>query len=311
MLKKTIEKYNVNKVHIAPTVLRMLKAAGEATISKYDLSGLELILCMGEPLSPELWHWAVEKIGKGVYLNNVGDMTELGGCIIQPAAFIDDLKPGAMGRIDSLMGGPCVAVVDSKGAARPLNSQGNMVFKKPVPGAARTLWCDHDQYLSTYFHSFQGKWLWFVYDEGVIDQDGYFWVLGRTDDVINVAGHRLSTSELEGAILHCDEVETAAVIGIPDPIKEQVPAAFIQLCNDIPEDNQLKSKINNEVINKIGRHAKLSRIIFVEKMPSTISGKIMRRLLRDLLVHGEVRGDITTLEDTNSIEQIKELLTLI
>lgn len=279
-------------------------------ISKYDLSGLELMLCMGEPLSPDLWKWAVNQIGKGqMYLNNVGDMTELGGCIIQPAAFISPMKPGAMGRIDSLMGGPALGVFDDEGNELPVNSRGNMVFKKPVPGASRTLWKEHDRYVKDYIRSYRGSWCWLVQDEGVIDEDGYFWVLGRIDDVINVAGHRLSTSELEGAIAGCREVEAAAVVGIPDPIKEQIPTGFIKLREGIPETDELKGKINDEVIRSLGRFAKLEEIIFVKQMPTTISGKIMRRVLRDLRVHGKIAGDITTLEDTGSIDLIRKAMS--
>lgn len=305
----TIEKYGVNKVHLAPTVLRMLKAADEELLAGHDLSGLELILCMGEPVSLELWRWVVQVLGKGkLYLNNVGDQTELGGCIIQPTAFIDPMKPGAMGRTDSLLGGPAVGVVNDSGVNVPCNTRGNMVFKLPVPGAARTLWGEHDRYLRDYFREFDGKYCWFVQDEGVIDEDGYFWVLGRLDDVINVAGHRMTTSEIENVISKVGEVESAAVIGIPDPIKEQVPVAFVKLREGAAGSKEMSDRINGEVVEKIGRIASLGEIIFVKQLPTTISGKIMRRVLRDLRVHGKITGDITTLEDTGSISLLKNAM---
>jgi acetyl-CoA synthetase len=245
-----------------------------------------------------------------LYLNNVGDQTELGGCIIQPTAFIDPMKPGAMGRTDSLLGGPAVGVVNDSGVDVPCNTRGNMVFKLPVPGAAHTLWGEHDRYLKDYFPRYDGKYYWFVQDEGVIDEDGYFWVLGRLDDVINVAGHRMTTSEIENVISKIGEVESAAVIGIPDPIKEQVPVAFVKLREGIAESKELSERIIGEVVENIGRIASLDEIIFVKQMPTTISGKIMRRVLRDLRVHGKITGDITTLEDTGSISLLKNAMGL-
>jgi acetyl-CoA synthetase len=305
----TIERYSANKVHLAPTVLRMLRAAGEEIISKYDLSGLDLMLCMGEPLSPSLWKWTFEKIGRRrMYLNNVGDMTELGGCIIQPAAFIAPMKPGAMGQTCSIMGGPAVGVIDSDGKDVLANTRGSMIFRRPLPGAARTLWNNHERYVDEYIRSFDGKLVWMVQDEAVIDEDGYFWVLGRLDDTINVAGHRMTTSEIEGAIIQCPEVEAAAVIGVPDPIKEQVPSGFIKLREGVPENDDTRKKINDEVARRLGSYAKLGEIFFLKKLPSTISGKIMRRVLRDIRVTGEIKGDLTTLDDPESIELLKNAM---
>ncbi len=305
----TIERYKVNKVHLAPTVLRMLKAAGAGLFAAKDLSRLELMLCMGEPLSPELWKWTFEEIGKkNMFLNNVGDMTELGGCIIQPIAFIDPMKPGAMGRIDSPMGGVAVAVIDDDGNDLPFNTRGNMVFKKPVPGASRTLWENHKRYLDVYYEAYKDKWLWVVQDESVIDEDGYFWILGRLDDTINVAGHRLTTSEIEGVVVKCNAVEAVGVVGIPDPIKEQVPVAFIKLKEGVGESDTLRKQINDEITNNIGSFARLEEMIFVEQLPTTISGKIMRRVLRDIRVSGKISGDQTSLENTGSIDLLKEAI---
>ncbi|MBN2707181.1 MAG: AMP-binding protein [Deltaproteobacteria bacterium] len=303
---ETIEKYQVNKVHLAPTVLRMLRAAGDELLTGRDLSRLELMLCMGEPLSPELWLWAFTQIGRRrMFLNNVGDMTELGGCIIQPCAFIDPMKPGAMGRIDSLMSGVAVDIIDENGNSLPANSRGMMVFKRPVPGASRTLWGNHQRYLEVYFQKFGRQWLWVVQDEGVIDEDGYFWVLGRLDDTINVAGHRLTTSEIEGVIIKRPEVEAVGVIGIPDPIKEQVPVGFIQLKAGLSESPGLREEINREITAAIGAFARLEEMVFVAQLPTTISGKIMRRVLRDIRVNGEISGDRTSLENAGSIELLK------
>ncbi|MBI5018567.1 MAG: AMP-binding protein [Deltaproteobacteria bacterium] len=305
----TVEKYAVNKVHLAPTVLRMLRAAGNELAQRHDLSRLDLMLCMGEPLSLELWRWTFEDLGRSkIYLNNVGDMTELGGCVIQPPAFLVPMKPGAMGRIDSVMAGPAVAVTDDSGRDVSRNGRGNMIFRKPVPGAAHTLWGDHERYISEYLRTYDGQRIWFVQDEAVIDEDGYFWVLGRLDDTINVAGHRLTTSEIEGAIMHCPEVQAAAVIGILDPIKEQIPSGFIQLKPGILESDELRNRINAEVGKRIGSYAKLGEILFLEKLPTTISGKIMRRVLRDVRVTGTIQGDVTTLEDAETVELLKRAM---
>ncbi len=308
---RTIEKYGANKVHLAPTVLRMLRAAGEERIIHYDLSGLELMLCMGEPLSPELWEWTVKKIGNGnLYLNNIGDMTEIGGCIIQPAAFIDPMKPGAMGRIDSLLGGVAVGTIDDNGKEIPLNSRGNLIFKRPLPGSARTLWKENDRYLHDYFKTvYDGSWVWVIQDEAVIDEDGFVWVLGRTDDVINIAGHRISTSEIESVITKFDEVEAAAVIGIPDPIKEQVPVGFIQLKESVSASEDIVDRIIDEVIIKVGKYAKLEETFIVKQLPTTISGKIMRRILRDIRIHGKISGDVSTVADIGVVDALSNLIT--
>jgi acetyl-CoA synthetase len=304
---RTIEKYRVNKVHLAPTVLRMLKAQGEEIISKFDLSSLELILSMGEPMSPDLWHWTVENIGKGkLYLNNAWAMTELGCCFAQSTAFIDPLKPGAIGQLDSPAWGCLLAVMDDEGNELPPETRGNVVVRKPFPGVARTLWKEHERYLNDYYHPIKG--VWFCSDEGLIDKDGYMWILGRTDDVINVAGHRIETSEIESAIASCHEVESAAVIGVPDPVKEQVPVAFIKLKEGTEENNELRNEINKAVVKSVGKYAQLEEIIFVKQLPTTISGKIMRRVIRDIRIHGQVSGDVSTLEDAGSVELLQKAM---
>ena len=305
---QTIEKYRVNKAHLAPTVLRMLMALGKDAPSKYDLSSLKLLLSMGEPMSADLWKWIVDNVGNGeLYLGNAWAMTELGSCFGMPCAFVDPLKPGAVCRQDSVAWGLNIDVVDDKGKSLPVNARGNVVVKRPSPGMAHTLWREHDRYLGDYYGSPKG--MWSCNDEGVFDEDGYLWIIGRTDDVINVAGHRLDTSELEGAVNKVSRyVQASAVIGIPDPIKEQVPVAFVHLKPGVKESDAIRDEINKEVIDSIGKYAQLHEVIFVEALPTTISGKIMRRLIKDIRIYGDIKGDATTLEDRQSIGFLKKAM---
>ncbi|NSL50799.1 acetate--CoA ligase [Calidifontibacillus erzurumensis] len=298
-----IEKYRVNKLFTAPTALRMLKSMGEEVLEKYDLSCLDVISLVGEPFDPETWHWTYEVLGKkNICVNNTWGQTETAGCPIAGAAWLTPMKPGSAG-IQFL--GADIAVVDEEGNPVPPNTLGNLVIKKPFPMLCRTLWKEPERYYASYFSQVEG--CYFASDLALIDEDGYVWVVGRSDDAFNVAGHRLSTMEIESAVLECEGVAEAAVIGVPDEIKGEVPLVFARL-NDISlGTDELREKINERIVQQIGKIALPKTIIFTDTLPKTVSGKIMRRLLKEIIVAGTVSGDITGLEDPATVAQIKEL----
>ncbi|HHY73246.1 MAG TPA: acetate--CoA ligase [Bacillus bacterium] len=298
-----IEKYRVNKLFTAPTALRMLKSMGEDVVAQYDLSCLDVISLVGEPFDPETWQWTYEILGKkNICINNTWGQTETAGCPVAGAAWLTPMKPGSAG-VQFL--GADVAVVDEDGNPVEAGTLGNLVIRKPFPMLCRTLWKEPERYIAAYFSQVEG--CYYASDLALIDEDGYVWVVGRSDDAFNVAGHRLSTMEIESAVMECGGVAEAAVIGIPDEIKGEVPLVFARL-NDLSLGrDELKEKINERIIEQIGKIALPKSIIFTDTLPKTVSGKIMRRLLKEIIVAGTVSGDITGLEDPATVAQIKEL----
>jgi len=300
-----IEKYRVNKLYTTPTAIRMLKKHGEKIITKYDLSCLEVMALVGEPFSPEDWYWAYEQLGKKkIYINNTWGQTETAGTPIAHAAWLVPMKPGSSG-IQFL--GTKADVVDNEGNSLPPNIPGTLVLKQAFPMLVRTLWKEHDKYLKEYFSQFKGTY--FTNDAAVKDNDGHFWIIGRIDDTINVAGHRLSTMEMESAIAECQEVAETAVFGVPDEIKGLVPVAFVILRTGYVESKKLEEKIKAKVIARISKIALPNKIYFTDVLPKTVSGKIMRRLLKEAVTVGKVKGDITGLEDRSTIEKIIEIVS--
>jgi len=299
-----IHKYRVNKLFTAPTAVRMLMRFGEDRMKNYDLSCLEVISLVGEPFGPEAWQWAYEKLGnKQVCINNTWGQTETAGCPLAGAAWLTPMKPGSCG-IQFL--GAEMDVVDDQGNSLPPNVPGNLVMKRPIPMLVRTLWKEPQRYFDEYFSQIPG--CYFANDAAIKDQDGHFWVTGRLDDVFNVAGHRLSTMEMESAVAKVDEVAEAAVIGVADEIKGLVPVVFATLRQGIEPSAALEQKIKASVADNIGKIAVPARIYFTQVMPKTASGKIMRRLLKETLEEGQVKGDITGLEDVGSLEEIKKVV---
>lgn len=298
---RILHKYRVNKLFTSPSAVRMLMRCPDEWRERYDVSPLEVVGLVGEPLNPEAWEWLYSTLGQEkIYINNTWGQTELGGCPLAGAAWLTPMKRGSCG-IEFLA--DSVDVVDEQGASVPVGVPGALVVKKPFPMMIRTLWKDHERFLNEYFRKIPG--CYFSYDSAVRDEDGHFWVLGRLDDVINVAGHRLSTMEIENAILTCPETSEAAVVGCPDPIKGLVPAAFVRLKSSECDPAALKQNVLQAVQERIGKIAIPEHIYLVDAMPKTSSGKIMRRLLRELLTTGEVAGDVSGLEDTNVVEVIK------
>ncbi|WP_026567623.1 acetate--CoA ligase [Bacillus sp. UNC41MFS5] len=299
-----IEKYRVNKLFTAPTALRMLKSMGEKALEKFDLSCLDVISLVGEPFDPETWHWTYEVLGKKkVYINNTWGQTETAGSPIAGAAWLTPMKPGSSG---TPFLGAVMDIVDEEGNPVEPGRLGNLVIRKPFPMLCRTLWKEPERYYGSYFSQVDG--CYYASDLALIDADGYLWVVGRSDDAFNVAGHRLSTMEMESAVLECTGVTECAIIGIPDEIKGEVPLVFVRLADGFKGTEELKQQINNRIIQQIGKIAVPKSIIFTDMLPKTVSGKIMRRLLKEIVVSGKVNGDITGLEDPETVAQIQKIV---
>jgi acetyl-CoA synthetase len=301
---QTVSKYRVNKIFTAPTAIRMLMRHGEELMEPYDLSSIEVVSVVGEPFNPEAWHWTHDTLGKGrICVNNTWGQTELAGCPLAGAAWLTPMKPGSCGM--PFLGAE-VDVVDDEGRPVPANVVGNLVIRRPFPMMLRTLWNEPERYVQEYFSQVPG--CYFTNDAAVRDDDGHFWVIGRLDDVINVAGHRLSTMEMESAIMECAGVAEVAVVGAPDAIKGLVPAAFVTLKTGAAPAAEVHDAITRQVTDAIGKIAIPEHVFFTDALPKTPSGKIMRRLLKEILEKGDVGSDTTGLENHSSVEQLKAMV---
>ncbi|MCY0901871.1 MAG: acetate--CoA ligase [Firmicutes bacterium] len=300
-LYQVIDRYRVNKLFTAPTVLRMLKSLGEGAMEPYDLSCLEVISLVGEPFDPETWHWTHELLGKNnICVNNTWGQTETAGCPLAGAAWLTPMKPGSAG-VEFL--GAAIDIVDDQGNSVPTGTLGNLVIRKPFPMLCRTLWKEPERYYQAYFSQVPG--CYFPSDLALKDEDGYFWVVGRSDDAFNVAGHRLSTMEMESAVLEVDGVAETAVFGIPDAIKGEVPVVFVKVSAGVAATDALERRVSQSILDSIGQFARPQHVLFTEALPKTVSGKIMRRLLKEIVMHGDVAGDVTGLEDPAAVEAIQ------
>ena len=289
-------RHRVSKILIAPTALRMLRALGDDVAAAHALPDLKLVTVQGEPLDAETFGWSSTHLGgHGVPVVNAYGQTETGSTWTYPVYGVDDLKAGSAGR--PVPGHAC-RVVDDDGQPVPAGTRGNLVLTHPFPTLARTIWDDHPRYLATYFD--RAGTFYRTSDEAVVDGDGHIWVLGRADDVINVAAHRISTMEIESAATAEPGVAEAAVVGIRHAIKGTVPVAFVTLRDDADPD-AVKRGLMRSVERAIGGIARLERIYVLPSMPKTRAGKIMRRLLREAAETGEVRGDTSGLEDLGAV----------
>ncbi|MGC9152932.1 MAG: acetate--CoA ligase [Vulcanisaeta sp.] len=298
-----VERYGATILYTSPTGIRTLMRFGDEWVKKHDLSTIRLIHSVGEPINPEAWRWLWNLAGREkVPFGSTWWMTETGGILIShaPGLALVPLKPGTNG---PPLPGVDADVVDDNGNPVPPGQRGYLVVKKPWPGMLLTIWKDPDRYVKTYWSKFPG--MFYAGDYAVKDEDGYFWILGRADEVIKVAGHRLGTYELESALIQHPAVAEAAVVGIPDPVKGEVPVAYVVLRQGYSPSDKLKAELNNTVRELVGPIATLSNIFFVTKLPKTRSGKIMRRLVK-AVVTGQPLGDVTTLEDEASVEEVKK-----
>lgn len=296
-----VEKYGVTIFYTAPTSIRMFMKWGPEHTEKHDLSSLRLIGSVGEPINPEAWMWYHKYIGREKCpIVDTWWQTENGSILIAPLPGITTTKPGSATRPTP---GINADILDKNGNSVAPGNGGSLVIKSPWPSMLRTVWGDDERFQNSYFGDFKG-----TYTSGDVahkDEDGYFWVLGRDDDVVNVSGHRLGTMELESAIVSHQSVAEAAVIGRTHDVKGQALTAFVTLKEGVKGTDEMKDEVKGKVVEEIGKMARPEEVIFTASLPKTSSAKIMRRLLRDI-AEGRVVGDTSTLEDPAVVEDLKE-----
>jgi acetyl-CoA synthetase len=301
-----IEKHRVTILYTAPTAIRSFMRWGTDFPEKHDLSSLRLLGSVGEPINPEAWVWYWTFIGgERCPIVDTWWQTETGAILITPLPGITALKPGSA---TIPFPGIVADVVDEAGATVPLGGGGYLVLTRPWPAIARTIWGDPDRYVETYFSKF-GPEVYVAGDGARRDEDGFFWLLGRIDDVMNVAGHRLSTFEIESALVDDPKVAESAVVSRPDDLKGEGIVAFVTLKTGFEGDATMLAELREHVSKVIGPIAKPDDIILTPDLPKTRSGKIMRRLLRDV-ARGNTLGDVTTLANAEIVEQINDMVEI-
>jgi len=294
-----VEDYGVSVFYTAPTAIRAFMKWGPEWPGKYDLSSLRLLGTVGEPINPEAWMWYHKVIGGGrCPIVDTWWQTETGHILITPLPGVTATKPGSA---TQPFPGVEAKILDENGK-EVKEGGGYLAITKPWPGMLRGIWGDRERFVETYWSKWPG--LYFPGDGAKIDKDKYFWILGRVDDVINTAGHRISTMEVESALVEHEAVVEAAVVGIPHELKGEVLAAFVTLSGDQTLDEKMAQRLKDFVGRKIGAIARPERIIYAPELPKTRSGKIMRRLLRDIAT-GKVLGDTTTLAEPDVLSRIK------
>ena len=302
-----IEKYRVNIFYTAPTAIRTFIKMGEDIPNSRDLSSLRLLGTVGEPINPEAWMWYHRVIGKEKCpIVDTWWQTETGGIMITPLPGAIATKPGSA---TLPFPGIIAAVVDLEGNPTQANEGGYLVVKHPWPGMMRTVYKNPDRFRNTYWEQIapkDGQYLYFAGDGSRQDEDGYFWVMGRVDDVISVSGHRLGTMEIESALVSHPAVAEAAVVGRPDEIKGEEVYAFVTLEGHYEASQELAQALKDHVVKEIGIIARPGEIRFTDVLPKTRSGKIMRRLLRTLASGQEISGDTSTLEDRSVLDKLRQ-----
>ncbi|QLH06541.1 acetate--CoA ligase [Nitrosopumilus ureiphilus] len=297
-----LQKYNVTIFYTTPTALRMFMKFGDSIPNSFDLSSLRLLGTVGEPINPEVWKWYFKTIGKEKCpIIDTWWQTETGGMLISPLPGLETipLKPGSGTRP---IPGVNISVVDENGNDVSPNIKGYLVIKNPWPGMLLTLWGDDEKYNTVYWSKYEN--CYYPGDYALKDDDGYLWLLGRADDVLKVAGHRIGTAELESCIVSHSGIAESAVCGIPDDVKGEVIIAFVVLKQGITDSKILEKEISDKIRNDIGAIATPKQIYFVSKLPKTRSGKIMRRLLK-AIANNEKIGDVSTLEDGAAVTEVQ------
>jgi acetyl-CoA synthetase len=297
-----IEQNRVNILYTAPTAIRAFIRWGDRWVAKHDLSSLRLLGTVGEPINPEAWMWYHKKIGRErCPIVDTWWQTETGSILITPLPGAIPTKPGSA---TLPFFGVDAAIVDERGREVGPNVGGKLIVRRPWPAMLRTIYGDKERYKKQYWSEFKGNYL--TGDGARRDKDGYFWIVGRIDDVLNVAGHRLGTSEIESALVSHARVAEAAVVGRPDEIKGQAVVAFVTLKTGVEVTANLKNELRDHVGTHIGAIAKPDEVRFAEALPKTRSGKIMRRLLKEIASGAKVTGDTTTLEDFSVLAKLAE-----
>ena len=302
-----IDRYGVTIFYTTPTALRMFMKFGDSIPNSFNLSSLRLLGTVGEPINPEVWVWYFNTIGKSnCPIIDTWWQTETGGMMLSPLPGLETipLKPGSATRS---IPGVDMVVVDEDGNEVKSDTKGYLLIRKPWPGMLLTLWEDDEKYKNVYWSKFKNNY--YPGDYAIKDSDGYFWLLGRADDILKVAGHRIGTAELESSLVSHDDVVESAVCGIPDDIKGEVIVAFVVLKQNVQtEENSLRKELIEVVRDGIGPIATPREIYFVPKLPKTRSGKIMRRVLKAIAENDNV-GDVSTLEDTAAVKDVQDAFT--
>jgi acetyl-CoA synthetase len=297
-----IERHGISILYGTPTAVRMFMKFGEQWPNKHDLSTLRILGTVGEPINPEAWKWYYKVIGKEqLAIIDTWWQTETGGFMISPLSGIE-LTPFKAGSATFPLPAVNADVYDERGQPVAAGTKGFLVIKSAWPGMLQTLWKDPERFKQTYF----GRWLntYYTGDYAVRDPEGYFWLLGRADEVLKVAGHRIGTVELESALVSHPAISEAAVMGKEDVVKGEVPVAFVVLRSGFQPSEELRKELVKHIRTTIGPIATPDAIVMVNKLPKTRSGKIMRRILKAVLVGAPI-GDVSTLEDDASVEDIK------
>ena len=307
---KMIEEYQVNQFYTAPTAIRLLHKVGADEPAKYDLSSLKVLGTVGEPINPDAWMWYYETIGNSnCAIVDTWWQTETGGHMISPLPGATPIKPASA---TFPLPGIMAEIIDENGNPTPKGKKGLLCITKPWPSMVRDIWGDSERFKSSYFSTAKknGKPVYFSGDGAMYDEDGYIFITGRVDDVVNVSGHRLGTAEIEAVIAKHEDVAEVAVVGKPHDVKGESLFAYVILKNseNLGEEIETIKGINSLILNEIGAIAKCDDIVFVPGLPKTRSGKIMRRILRTLAKGEEIKQDISTLEDPSIVEKITKIL---
>ena len=299
---RIIAKYGVTVLYTAPTAIRAFMKWGEEWPKKHNLTSLRLLGSVGEPINPEAWIWYHEVIGgKRCPIVDTWWQTETGSIMITPLPGATPTKPGTA---TLPFFGVLPEVVDDHGKPVPPNTGGKLIIRRPWPSMLRGIWGDPKRYKDVYWNEVKNAY--FTGDGCRQDKDGYFWIVGRIDDVLNVAGHRIGTAEIESALVSNHKVAEAAVVGRPDDLKGQAVVAFVTLKSGVKATNDLREDLRLHVAKEIGSIAKPDDIRFAEALPKTRSGKIMRRLLKQIASGNEIKGDTTTLEDLSVLTRLSQ-----
>ncbi len=302
---KMIQELKVNQFYTAPTAIRMLHKVGADEPSKYDLSSLKVLGTVGEPIDPDAWMWYYNEIGKGkCSIVDTWWQTETGGHMISPLPGATPIKPGSA---TFALPGIMVEIIDKEGNPTPKGEKGYLCITKPWPSMIRTIWNDPERFKKSYFGDCKkdGKPVYFSGDGAMYDEDGYIFVTGRMDDVINVSGHRMGTAEIEAVLDEHPNIAESAVVGKPHDIKGESIFAYVVLKDETQSKDNLLKEVNELLVKEIGAIAKCDDLVIVPGLPKTRSGKIMRRILRSIAKNEEITQDISTLEDSTIVEKIK------
>jgi acetyl-CoA synthetase len=302
-MSKIIDKHKVNILYTAPTAIRAMMAEGTKAVEGADGSSLRLLGSVGEPINPEAWNWYYNTVGKqNCPIVDTWWQTETGGILISPLPGATALKPGSATRP---FFGVIPALVDNLGNLIEGAAEGNLVILDSWPGQSRSLYGDHDRFVDTYFKTFRG--MYFTGDGARRDEDGYYWITGRVDDVLNVSGHRMGTAEIESAMVAHPKVAEAAVVGVPHDLKGQGIYVYVTLNGGEVPDEALRIELRNWVRKEIGPIASPDVIQWAPGLPKTRSGKIMRRILRKIATgEYDALGDISTLADPGVVAHLVE-----